>query len=513
METPALIEPDALGEFTIDREELTAASKADMNTLAALAAPDDATLDFPEIFLQLWVMLTSASLKVRDFSKFAIGLPRGHGKTFVIKLFIIYCILFTNKQFILIIGATADLAENILADVRDMLDSSNIIALFGNWRHSMETDRQNFKKFTFQGRPIIIKAVGAGTAMRGITVKNKRPDLMIFDDAQTVDCSQSASEAQKFAAWFTGTALKAKNPKSCTFIYIGNMYKDLEIQKNFYGCMLRNLQKNSAWTSFIVGGILADGKALWEELQPLDQLLEELRQDIELQQEEIFYAEVLNDPAAIASRLLDTQILEPFVRPPDEQPLGSFIIIDPSSGKKKANIDDLVIGYFEVHDGRPILMELRSGKLSPLECIHECFKICLSTGCACVIAEDVAYQSTLLFWFEHVAEQQGLEGINFFPINPKGVSKTVRIINFFKQWMQKEVQVAEPLQATVVSQATRFNPLKRDNIDDILDVCAYAQQVMLEHPQDIHTIQGSYTTLDMSGLPSPDDYINQTSAF
>lgn len=473
-------------EYVVLPEETKEACKQDMDVFGMVAAPDDVSLEFPELFKQLWFMLAAAVGTIGDFSKFAVGLPRGHGKTFVVKLFLLYCILFTNKKFILVVGSTVDLAQNIIADIVDMLDSDNIRTLFGNWRFSLEVDRQGFKKFIFNGRPVILKASGAGSSIRGITVKNKRPDIIVFDDAQTADCAQSLVEAQKFITWFTGTAMKAKNPTGCTFIYIGNMYKDVEIKKGLYTCMLRNLQLNSSWTSFIVGGITVDGKALWEELQPLEQLLEELQQDQQLDQEETFYAEVLNDPAAISKRLLNTAALTPFDPLPEDRPHASFILIDPSSGKKsRVRLDDTAIGYFEVHDGIPVLQDLTSERLSPLATIHTCLKICMATGCSTIICESVAYQSTLLFWFEHVCTQLGIEGIKLLEIGPRGKSKTSRILDFFKAWEQGQLLVCSKHHSTVVGQATRFNPIVSDNIDDILDIMAYAPQVMFEYPHEI----------------------------
>jgi hypothetical protein len=57
--------------------------------------------------------------------------------------------------------------------------------LFGDWSVGKIIDQQVKKVFGFRGRTIILKAAGAGTGIRGITEKNLRPDLMIFDDIQS----------------------------------------------------------------------------------------------------------------------------------------------------------------------------------------------------------------------------------------------------------------------------------------------------------------------------------------
>lgn len=477
-------------EYNLNKDEIIKAMREGLDSLGMVAMPEDITLDFPDVFTQLWLLLLEALAKHRDFSKFAVGLPRGHGKTIVLKLLILYIILFTDRRFILVVGATGVLAENIIADVQDMLDSENIRVLFGNWRNNMEIDRLDFKKFKFLERDIILKGVGAGTALRGINVKNKRPDVIILDDAQTKECATSIVEAIKFLGWFLGTLMKAKSPYGCTYIYVGNMYTDLEIKKAsmggsaVYGCMLRNLALNKGWRSFIVGAILADGKALWEELFPLSQLYEELEQDMSMGSQDVFFAEVLNDPQASSGQHLDITKLSPF-EVEEASCVGKFIVIDPMSGKKDPKLDGLAIGLWEVHDGRPVLVKLSHEQLTPAECIHLCLKWCEESGCKAIAAESVAYQSTLLFWFAFICNQLQIEGIELVEVMPGGRSKSSRILGFFKAWMLGEVLVSEEPYSRVLTQAIHYNPMKTNNKDDIIDMCAYAQDMLLKHPSSI----------------------------
>lgn len=473
-------------EFMLHKEEIKQACKDSLDFLGMLAMPEDIKLSFPDLFHQLWQILIEKLALTRDFSKMAIALPRGHGKTIVLKLLIVYTILYTKKKFILVVGAVKDLAENIIADVVEILDSENILSIFGNWRYKLQVDRQDFKKFIFLGRPVIIKAIGAGTAMRGINVKNARPDAIFCDDAQTIECSQSITEAQKFQRWFFGTLMKAKSPEGCLYLYIGNMYPDLEIRKNIYGCLLRNLAQNKHWVSIVLGAILADGTALWEELIPLQQLLDELEHDRSQGQEDTYYAEVLNDPQAFSGRYLDVTKLAPWKNVGGVSlPVGRFIIIDPMCGKKDPRLDDLAIGLFEVHEGKPVLVKLSRVQLNPAEVIFLCLKWCAEYDCRCVIAEAVGYQSTLLFWFDFICQQNQIEGIELLPVLPHGRPKNSRILEWFKYWMGGESEVAEELYAEVLSLALSFNPLVTKNRDDVLDIMAYANQVLLEYPDSI----------------------------
>lgn len=488
---------DAQEEYNLSREEIEESMRNSLDMLGMVAMPEDITLAFPDIFKQLWAMLQEALVKERDFSKFAVGLPRGHGKTIVLKLLILYIILFTNRRFILIVCASAELAENIIADVVDMLDGDNINQIYGNWRHNMEIDRQQFKKISFRGRNIMLKGVGAETAIRGISVKNKRPDVIICDDAQTKECAESIPAATKFLSWFLGTLLKAKSPYGCTYIYVGNMYVDLEIKKGVFGCMLRNLSLNRNWVSFVVGAILQDGKALWEELFPLEQLYAELDQDISMSSQDVFFAEVLNDPKATSGQFIDVTKIAP-VDTTVSEAVGSFIIIDPMSGKKDPKLDGLAIGYFEIHEGIPVLMRITDEQRTPLEVIHLCLKWCEETGCRAIAAESVAYQATLLYWFGFVCQQLQISGIELLEVHPRGRPKNSRILDFFKRWMREEVGVTADCYGQVLSQATRFNPLVKKNVDDILDVMAYSEDVILQYPESLY-LSTSYNVVSTEG--------------
>lgn len=468
-------------EVAFDSTEARDLAKVDMDFFGMLAMPDDVIYSFPEFYKQVWSILIGCLHKSRDFSKYAIGLPRGHGKTFVVKLLILYTILFTDRKFILVVSAIKDNAASIIADVADMLDSPNIRAVFGNWRVSIEVDRQDKKKFYFNGRPVILKAAGAGTAIRGIQEKNARPDVVICDDVQTRECAESLQESASLIKWFVATLMKAKSPTGCSFFYIGNMYPDLQIKHGVYTCILRNLQKSKFWTSLIVGGILSDGSALWEELQPRQQLLEEYKNDLDLGCPEIFYAEVLNSPQPGQSAHFNQAKVSPVVLDEGRLHAGNFVLIDPSGYKSTS--DSHAIGYFEVLDGIPVLADLVNAVLTPKQCIEKAIEFCMRYNCSCIAVESVAYQHSLIFWMEEALELMGMRGIEVVEVSPAGRSKQARILTMLKQWQSAELGVANNLFSRCIHQATAFNPLKKDNVDDVLDLLAYAPEVVQNYPQ------------------------------
>lgn len=455
-------------EASFNAQQVVDLSRKSLDFLAGIAIPTVYQYGFPPVFLAVWDWLVEYIHKQRDFSQLALGLPRGFGKTMLMKLFILYCILFTGKKFILVLCENQTKSNNIIADVSDMLNEPNIKNTFGDWRIGLETERLDLKKFGFRGRNITLMA-GTVEIIRGISLKNERPDVMIFDDIQSRVCAESQIQSETLEREMTGTAMKAKSPHGCLFLFIGNMYPTK-------WSILRKLKSNPNWVKFIAGGILADGTSLWEELQPIKQLIKEYENDVSMGRPEIFYAEVLNDETASQNNLIDLSKLPELPYQKGDIPVGNFIVIDPSAGK--INSDTVAIGYFEVYDGYPVLMELRNDRFSPGDTIREALKFALNKNCRLICVESVAYQATLNYWFKFICEQMQIVGMECVEVYPGGFSKNSRILNMFKGLSSGEIFVAPECKSEVFIQIMQWNPMRRDNADDILDLLAYAPKVL-----------------------------------
>lgn len=472
-ETTPIEEPEvSFAEHSFSREEVIEASENHLDFLAALATPLVYLYAYPAVFLSVWQWLTSYAVKQRDFSRLALGLPRGFGKTTLIKLFILWCLLFTKKKFILVIAANASLAENILADIVDMLDEPNVKRTFGDWRLGCTKDTSGLKKFGFRGRDIILAALGAGGSVRGLNLKNERPDVMVFEDVQTREQADSAVESESLYRWLLGTAMKAKSPHGCLFVFIANMYPTPH-------SILRKLKASSSWTKFISGAILEDGTSIWEELQPIAQLMEEFKVDDEAGHPEIFYAEVLNDETASVANKLDITRLVASTVDLTFPPEGKYIIIDLATNKPGAN--DTVIGLAYVYNCKPTLIKIKKGVFSPLETIQHAVTMAQEEGCSLICAEDGSYQYTFQFWFDFVCDKLGIIGIEMRGVKTKGIPKNTRIREAFKKLLAGDIAVAPAVRNIVADQYQQWNPLKKDNVDDILDIIGYLEQPYIEH--------------------------------
>jgi len=485
---------DELVQTAASSADIAKAAKADPDFLAGLAMPEVFTFCLPPVLRAVWTWLVrlieasrAAGSTIEElFSKLALGLPRGFGKTTLVKLFVLYIILFTDRKFMIVFSATAAHARNILSDITDMLDEPNIKAVFGDWRIGIEKDTQDLIKFGFRGRNIILAGMGAGGSVRGLNLKNERPDVMIFEDVQTREDADSQAVSEDLYKWMIGTAMKAKSPRRCMTLFIANMYPTPN-------SILRKLKANPHWTKFIAGGILEDGTSLWEELQPIEQLLKEYQADLEAGHPEIFMSEVLNDENAALNDKINFSSLPDFPFQDGDIATGKFIVIDPSNDKY--NSDAVSLGYFEVHGERkPVLRKVIEGRLSPSDTIREAIKLGTEHSCFLVFVEANAYQYSLLHWSEFICRQLGIIGFQWIPIYSGKLAKNTRILNMFKAYAAGDLYVHPEAKSQVHMQMAGFRPLKADNVDGILDLLTYSPRIVAEFAPllEASTVMGEY---------------------
>ena len=160
----------------------------------------------------------------------AIAAPRGEGKTSIVQCVTIYCVMHGILSFPLIAAATGPNAEQILANIKYQLERNQaladdypeicdpILALDGTaQRGATQTanGKRTFLKWAQDyivlptvrvpdhwdqrlrpgqlslGSGAVITTRGLDSAIRGVLVGTKRPDLVIIDDPETRDSARS----------------------------------------------------------------------------------------------------------------------------------------------------------------------------------------------------------------------------------------------------------------------------------------------------------------------------------
>jgi hypothetical protein len=206
----------------------------------------------------------------------------------------------------------------------------------------------------------------------------------------------------------------------------------------------------------------------------------ELERDVRANNAHIFFSEILNDATTASITGFDPALLlkwNPINT--QERCQGKFIIIDPSG--QSLHSDPTVISLFELWDGVPWLKVLDRGTFSPKQTIEAGLLMGATHQCDLIIVENVAYQASLLFWFTETAKMAGLEGYHFLPINRGGASKNAAILTVLRQLQNKEVAVHPDCLSAVLHDIAIWNPQRTKNVDDLLDVIAYAPLAVLKY--------------------------------
>ena len=446
----------------------------DIQFFSQLCLPDVCIFDWPEEYITIWALLVKAvrsksESEVKRVIRFALGLPRGFAKTTFIKILVVWLIVYDFVNFVLVVCATAPLAENFISDINDMLKSPNM-QIYGNWEASLAINNASLKKAMFRRRIVIIAAIGSGTSVRGLNIVHERPDFIICDDMQTRENAESDTESLHLLNWFVGTLLKCVDPIFAVICYIGNMYPQ--------NCILFKLRENPYWTSLITGCILADGQSLWEKLRPLEALYEDFKHDEALNLAHIWFAEMMNDPILERITLLPKGFLPvPELKEEEIFPEAGFIIIDPA-GFKNAADDNVILGV-QVMNGIPYSRAMENGNFNPKEVIEKTLIICEILNVRVIFVEAVAYQQTLCFWFNEELKRAGLSDHYMIKeVTPKQKSKDSRIRLFVQQLLAKTAFIVDQnVRHKYVFQALSYKIGKKNNRDDILDAHAYIEDI------------------------------------
>lgn len=455
-------------------------AEKDINFFAALCMPTVAVHALPHFYIAAWQLLSNRSPEdMGKLLRFALGLPRGHAKTTFIKILICWLIVYDKVSFVLIVCSNSDLADSLLADIHDILSSPNMETVYGSWQASLAIDSADLKKAAFHGRPVVIAARGWSAGIRGLNIKNQRPDLIFCDDVQTRKNDESPTERQNLLHELAGTIFKSIAPVgNRLIIYVGNMYSE--------ECILNQFRKNSSWISMITGALLADGTPLWPQLFSVDELMESYYHDEALGLAHVWFAEVMNDPKNIALSLLHDQLPDCDI---DEivEPDGAFITIDPA-GFRRTSDDNVIVVHYKF-DNKGYVVETVRGILDPQELIQHTLRLAMKHGVSLIAVEDTGYQQTLGFWLTHYIKQLNMSGITVVPVNHHGRSKEQRIRLFIMELYKQSYYILdEASRRDFVWQASMYKIGQKENRDDLLDAVAYGLDIRNKYWHLITTI-------------------------
>lgn len=447
--------------------EIVAALKSNCPFFLNFFLADELEHPVPEFHERTWAYLISLIIE-----QVALALPRGHAKTTLAKLAVVWFFLFTPFRFCVYISNTHAVAAEACRDIMNYIRSDNFVSVFGAVQFEVMQDQKGFYKFRLhyidetgnvREKYCILKALGAGQQIRGLNIDNTRPELAICDDLEDQDNTATPVLIKKLAQWFFGAFFKAMSRRRRKVIYIGNMLSNRSLLYHF-------CEKSDDWHSLRYGCILSDGNPLWSDLWPIEKIKADFEEYRKLNLLPLWFAEMMNLPVAEGNLLIESDDIPyaPAIVPGEQE--AAFISIDPAISEKTWADDRAIVAHALNRNGFWQIADYVVGKFPPDQMFWIVVELCQKWRTRCVGIEQAGYQMALKFLFETLGAIHH-QHFDIVEIPHKNKSKVERLAVWCsllrkRQWVLNEGDYA------VTEQLLSFDPMKKTNIDDLIDACS-----------------------------------------
>jgi hypothetical protein len=426
---------------------------------------------------ELWPLLTSTAM-----SRVLLAIPRGHAKTTLAKLAVVWYYLFTNHRFCVYVSNTNTIATNACKDIIAYLKSPNFVRVYGNIKLTKESETNSVWEFDIplpNGRMkhCILRAIGANQQIRGLNIDNQRPDIAVVDDLEDLENTGSDFAQRKLDRWVYGPFIKALTRKA-KIIWLGNM-----LQKT---SLLARLSTNPKWNPVVFGALVKDSQSgvlrpLWPDLWPLEELLADFEEYQKLGLTESWMCEMMNMPGHLENGFTLDQLYFAEI-PGSDEFLATWITLDPAFGESALTDDAAIVVHGLPKEGPPMVVDYEFGRFRDEQMFEVMLRMALKWNAWVWGIESVAAQRVLLSFFRLLLLTNQIHRfVELIPLMAgKGDPKVARIRAWVALMAAKEYAI--PSGATdIVTQVLGYDMRRANNRDDLIDACAYGPQILLQY--------------------------------
>ena len=455
-------------------EEVVEALHKDADFFINFYLGDELEFPVPQFHIDGWNLITEEMILY-----IALALPRGHAKTTLSKLCCVWYLLFTETRFVVYLSNTANIAVEACQDIIKYLESANHQKMFGLLNFTIRREGHGYYKFHMScpdGRGgmyqkfVILKALGAGQQVRGLNIDNQRPELAIVDDLEDNDNTATPLLQKKLKIWFFGAFSKAMSKKRNKIIYLGNMLSNQSI-------LYYIVDQSSKWHSMRFGALLSTGQPLWPEMWSIEQIQEDYIEYQKNGMSHVWFAEMMNMPMSEGTALIDPSEIPYLAMVTPGEQTNAFITYDPAISQKTWANDSAIVVHAWIRD-RWQIVETVAGKFDLEQVFHLLVELCHKWNTRCVGIEKGAFQIGIKFIFEILMKSYN-QSFMIYEVEHKNRSKVERLAAWCGLLKAKTWVLTEGDQA-ITQQLIGFDPLKTNNIDDVIDACAMGP-VMTEY--------------------------------
>lgn len=228
--------------------------------------PDAISDDPPEFHLQLFEDMAQPINN-------ADAAPRGHAKTTIGSIEIIYRIVNVISHYILPISDTYTQAKDIVDNIRGELEGNHLIRwVYGDLSTSWHWTSGAFTT----SNEVRVVARGSNMKVRGLKYKHWRPDFVSIDDLENDEAVMKQERREKLMNWFKRAVLPAMSPTGKVSL-VGTVLHDDSLLNN----ALKGEKGFGGWRKHKFAALIQGEQgehSLWEARFPVG-ILKRMRDD------------------------------------------------------------------------------------------------------------------------------------------------------------------------------------------------------------------------------------------
>lgn len=416
-----------------------------------------------------------------ELVRILLAIPRGHAKTTLAKLAVIWYFLFSDYRFCVYLSNTSTIAQNSCIDIMNFIQGENFAAVFGAPKILKQSQNEGMWKFELnlgngKLKTCILRAAGANQQMRGINVDNRRPDITVVDDLEDLENTGSPTLQKKLDRWVFGTFIKAFARKF-KLIWIGNMLAPT--------ALLARLSKDKRWNPIVFGALVNNPAAgglvpLWPDLWPLQALKDDLAEYKQLGLLETWMCEMMNMPGHGENGFSQNQI-NYVQRPTPDDLVGAYITLDPAFGEDSHIHDSSAIVVHGIPENDiPRVVEYEHGRMREHEVFYKMLYFARKYNAWVWGFECAAQQSALMTLFKMFAAAEQEHEIEFVALAHGNRAKAKRISAWVSAMEAKTYGI--PIDdLDITTQLLSYDMSMTDQVDDLIDACAYGLDMFNIH--------------------------------
>jgi len=210
-------------ESTADKEKRIRTIKADPEAFANYYFPQYVTSKSAPFQIES-AKMTLKNPTIKLFDEWGRGLAKSVWDDVIKPI-----MLWANGQahYMVLVTVSKDRASELLEDLRAEFEANPRITndfgeqvMPGQWEKGFFITKGGF----------IAKALGAGQSVRGLRVRDQRPDYIVVDDLETKETSVNPMRQKKLAKWIERDLIPTMDGKIRRFIYANNRFAPVMIQ-------------------------------------------------------------------------------------------------------------------------------------------------------------------------------------------------------------------------------------------------------------------------------------------